>query len=245
MWAERYLEALGAKLQSLKSDQTEAMSKAAGAMAEALSQGGMIYVFGCGHSAALSMDIFYRAGGLMLLQPIFGEEVLLNWRPVTETSEWERKEGYAPRLFQDSGARAGDVMIVVSNSGRNGAPVDMALTAAEAGLTVIAVTSIVAAESLPSRHSSGKRLHEAADIVIDNHVDAGDAAIEIPGFAQRVGPTSTALASALLQAVVVETIALLVQQGETPPVFVSSNVPGGDEHNRELLAKYRDRIRYL
>jgi len=245
MWTERYLDGLASKLERIKSGEREPMARAAEAMADALTRGGIIHVFGCGHSAALSMDIFYRAGGLMLVQPIFGERVLLNHWPVTETTEWERKEGYARELFEQSGARSGDLVIVLSTSGRNAGPVDMALAAKEAGLTVIALTSRAYASGFPARHSSGKRLHDVADIVIDNHVEPGDAAVSLPGLEQKVGPTSTALGSAVLQALVVQTTANLIARGETPPVFVSANIPGGDEHNREMLARFGDRIRYL
>lgn len=181
----------------------------------------------------------------MLVQPLFDERVILHHRPVSETSDWERKEGWAPQLFQESGARAGEVMIVLSTSGRNGAPVDMALAGKAAGLTVIAVTSLAYASSQPSRHSSGKRVHEIADIVIDNHALPGDAEVTLPDLAQKVGPMSTAVGSAILQGLIVETVAGLLARGETPPVFVSANLPGGDEHNQAVLARYRDRIRYL
>jgi uncharacterized phosphosugar-binding protein len=245
MSADRYLELLGTRLEEVRTAERAALAQAAEAMASTLEREGMIYVFGCGHSAALSMDIFYRAGGLMLVQPIFAEETLLHRWPVTETTDWERKEGWAPKLFPQSGARAGDVMIVLSTSGRNGAPVDMALTAKAAGLTVIGVTSREYAGSLPSRHSSGKRLHEVADIVVDNHSSAGDAEVALPGLEQKVGPMSTAVGAALLQALVVQTVANLLARGQTPPVFVSANLPGGDEHNQAVLARYRGRIRYL
>ncbi len=245
MWMDRYLDAVISNLEQVKSQEKEALAQAAEAMADSVAGGGMIYVFGCGHSAALSMDIFYRAGGLMLVQPIFGDRVLLNHRPVTETTEWERKEGYAPALFEESGARAGDAMIVLSTSGRNAAPIDMALAAGRAGLTVIVVTSRAYASQLPSRHSSGKRLHEVADIVIDNHAEPGDAVISLPGLEQKVGPTSTAVGSAILQALVVAAAANLVARGEQPPVYLSANIPGGDEHNQKLLARFRDRIHFL
>ena len=245
MWVDHYFDLLIAKLEQVRSQEAEAIAKAAGAAADSLARGGMIYVFGCGHSAALSMDIFYRAGGLIMVEPIFGDMVLLNHRPVTETSEWERKEGYARELFQESGARSGDVIIVLSTSGRNAAPIDMALAAKEAGLTVIALTSRAYADPFPSRHSSGKRLHDTADIVIDNHVDAGDAAISLPGLEQKIGPTSTALGSAILQALVVETAAQLLARSVVPPVYMSANIPGGDDHNQKVLARFRDRIRFL
>jgi len=242
MWAEHYLDLLTSKLQQVKCEERTPIAEAASALAQAVAEGGMIHVFGCGHSAALAMDIFYRAGGLMLVHPIFDERVILDRRPVTE---WERKEGWAQEAFRQSGARAGDVLIVLSTSGRNAAPVDMALAGKEAGLTIIAVTSRAYAASLPSRHSSAKGLHEVADIVIDNHVDPGDAAVLLPGMEQKVGPTSTALGSAILQALLVETVAGILARGEKPPVYVSSNIPGGDEHNRELMARFGDRLRFL
>jgi len=244
-WATKYLAVLSAKLDEIRSRELPSIARAADILADTIAAGGLIYVFGCGHSAALSMDIFYRAGGLMLVQPIFAEETLLHRWPVTETTDWERKEGWAPRLFAQSGARAGDVMIVISTSGRNGAPVDMAVTAKAAGLTVIGVTSRTYAGSLPSRHSSGKRLHEVADIVVDNHSSAGDAEVALPGLEQKVGPMSTAVGAALLQALVVQTAANLLARGRTPPVFVSANLPGGDQHNQAVLARYRGRLRYL
>ena len=245
MWAERFLDVLKEKLELVQSEEAEAIVSAAKALAEAIAAGGLVYVFGCGHSAALTMDLFYRAGGLMLIHPIFDERIILNHRPVTETTDWERREGWANEVFAQSGARQGDAIIVFSTSGRNGAPIDVALAAKEAGLAVVAVTSRAYAGSLPSRHSSGKRLHEVADFVIDNHVDPGDASLTLPGLDQKVGPTSTALGSAIAQALIVEAMAQLLDRGETPPVYVSANIPGGTERNEETLSRYRDRIRFL
>jgi uncharacterized phosphosugar-binding protein len=252
VWATQFLDVLSAKLDEIRSRELPSIARAADALADALAAGGIIYVFGCGHSAALSMDLFYRAGGLMLVHPIFDERIILNHRPVTETSEWEQKEGWIAEVFAASGARKGDAIIIFSTSGRNGAPIDMALAAKAAGLTVIAVTSRVYAEVAPSRHSSGKRLHDVADVVIDNHVDVGDASVSLPSIAgqeqapaQRVGPTSTALGSAVAQALIVETMAGLIGRGQTPPVYVSANIPGGPERNEETLSRYRDRIRFM
>jgi uncharacterized phosphosugar-binding protein len=244
-WATRFLDVLAAKLDEVRSRELPAIAKAAGALADTVAGGGLIYVFGCGHSAALSMDLFYRAGGLMLIHPIFDDRIILDHRPVTETSEWEQREGWIPEVFAASGARAGDAIIIFSTSGRNGAPIDMALAAKAAGLTVVAVTSVSYAASLPSRHSSGKRLHEVADIVIDNHVDPGDASMALPGLQQKAGPTSTAMGSAIAQCVIVETMARLLAKGQTPPVWVSGNLPGGTEQNEAVLSRYRDRIRFL
>jgi uncharacterized phosphosugar-binding protein len=193
----------------------------------------------------MSMDLFYRAGGLVLVHPSFDERIILTRRPVTETTKWEQSEGWVQEALRDSGAREGDAIVVFSTSGRNGAPIDMALAAREAALTVIAVTSRAYASSAPSRHSSGKRLHDVADYVIDNHVDPGDAALSIPGLDQRVGPTSTALSSAIGQALIVAAVGTLVERGERPPVYVSANLPGGEERNEQVLERYRERLSFL
>ena len=244
-WATKYLAVLSAKLDEIRSRELPSIARAADILADTIAAGGLIYVFGCGHSAALSMDLFYRAGGLMLVDAIFDDRIMLDHRPVTETSEWEQREGWMPEVFAASGARGGDAMIVFSTSGCNGAPVDTALAAKAAGLTVVAVTSRAYAEVAPSRHSSGKRLHDVADIVIDNHVDPGDASLSLPGIEQKVGPTSTVLGSAVAQALIVETMARLLERNCTPPVYVSANIPGGSEHNEAVFSRYRDRIRFL
>jgi len=245
VWAERYFDALASQLARVRAEESTAIAQAATVMADALAAGRLIYVFGCGHSAMLSMDLFYRAGGLILVHPVFDERVILTRRPVTETTDWEQREGWAQKAFRESGAEAGDVIIVFSTSGRNPAPVDVALTAKEVGLAVIGVTSRAYASAHPSRHSTGKRLHEAVDVVVDNHVEPGDAALSLPGLEQKVGPTSTALGSAIAQALVVEALAKLLARGEETPIYVSANLPGGKEHNEAVLARYRARIRFL
>ncbi len=243
-WAGEYLAILSAKLEQIRGD-LPAIVRAGEAIADVIAGGGLIYVFGCGHSAALTMDLFYRAGGLMLVHPIFDDRILLNHQPVTETSEWEKKEGWAPEVFAESGASMGDAIIIFSTNGRNGAPIDMALAGKAAGLVVIAVTSVGYASAFPSNHSSGKRLHEIADFVLDNHVDAGDASLDIPGLGERIGPTSTVLGSAVVQSAVVAAIARLAKQGYAPPIWMSGNLPGGPARNEKVLFRYRDRIRFL
>lgn len=245
MWAERYFEVAREKLAEVQEANAASLAAAAAVLADTLAAGRLIYAFGAGHSAMLVMDIFYRAGGLVPVQPMFSDKVLLDLVPVTETTAWEKREGWAGALVAEYGAGAGDTLIAISTSGRNAAPIDVALSARAAGLTVIALTSVAYASSQPAAHSSGKRLHETADIVLDNRVDPGDAAISLPELAPRVGPLSTVLGSALLQAVIVQATADLLARGQTPPVFISSNLPGGREHNDALFAQLRGRLRYL
>jgi len=234
-----------AKLTEAREANTAMIPVAADALTKALAQEQLIFAFGAGHSAMLVMDIFYRAGGLVPVQPLFSEKILLDLVPVTETTKWEKAEGWAGALVTEYGVQAGDVVISISTSGRNAAPIDVAMTAKNAGATVIALTSLAYANAFPSTHASGKRLHEAADIILDNRVDPGDAALALPDFAPRIGPLSTIIGSALLQAVIVQATANLLAQGKTPPVFISSNIPGSQAHNDALFARHRARLRYV
>jgi uncharacterized phosphosugar-binding protein len=245
MSADLFFDAAEKKLAEVREAEAGAVAAAAEAMTKAIAGGGLVHVFGTGHSALLAMDIFYRAGGLMPVHPLFDDRVILNYAPPTATTEWEKKEGWAGELVAKAGVQPGDVMIVISTSGKNGAPIDVALAAKQAGLTLIALTSRAYAAASPPGHSSGKRLHEIADIVLDNRVDPGDAAISLPGLEQKVAPLSTVIGSALLQACVVQVTANLLARGETPPVFISSNLPGGPEHNDRMMARYGERIRFL
>jgi uncharacterized phosphosugar-binding protein len=133
-------------------------------------------------------------------------------------------------------------MIVISNSGINPVPIEMAMLAKEAGLIVVAITSRAHSQSVNSRHSSGKRLYEVADIVIDNRGVPGDAAIPLPSVNFKSGATSTVAGTAIVQAIVVQAAALLAERGITPPVFISANLPAGDAHNRELVSRYRSHL---
>jgi uncharacterized phosphosugar-binding protein len=119
------------------------------------------------------------------------------------------------------------------------------LLAREKGIQTIAITSLATSDAVTSRHPSGKKLAELADVVIDNGAPYGDAAVEIPGCRQKVGPLSSVTGCALANALVVETVHLLVQRGMIPPVFMSANLDGGDAFNADQLRVYRDRIHYL
>jgi len=235
---ELYLEKLTEKLQQAARTQGDRILAAAQALADCIASGGKVWTFGCGHSALLAQDLYYRAGGLVPVECIFGAELLLHRRPVSLTSQFERLEGYAHLLLEGSKAKAGDVIIVISTSGINVVPVEMALLARQRGLKVIGLTSVSYSAGQPSRHPSGKKLADAADVILDNGADPGDGVVALPGLEQKLGPVSTAIGSALLQAVVVETAAQLLERGIKPPIFMSANAPGGEEHNVRLLRQY-------
>lgn len=241
-----YLDKTIALLQQLRDEEAPAITAAAETIAGALAEGGRLFAFGCSHSSLPVQDIVYRAGGLMLVNPIYGPGIAaMNTRPATLGTAIEQLSGYAKAVLDNSPARRGDVLIVVSVSGRNAVPIEMAQLAQERGITVIAVTSRIYSDAVTSRHPTGKKVKDFADHVLDNKVTAGDAVLTVEGVPQRVGPASGVTSTALLHALMAATIEKLVERGTTPPVFLAANLDGGAEWNNTLLAANRDRIFYL
>ncbi len=239
-----YLTAAHATLSEASKDEIETVSRAADHIASSLKAGGMVHTFGTGHSHMLAEELFYRAGGLARVDPILIGELMLH-ESASRSTEIERQPGLADTILRDHPMSAGDVLIIASNSGGNCVAVELALRAREIGVFVIALTSLRHATSAQARTGTGARLHDVADLTLDNHGVVGDAAVSIGGSDRRVGATSTVVGAALLQAMAVEVVALLVEQGVDPEVFASSNTAGGDEINRVLLDRYRDRVRSL
>jgi len=240
-----YFQQVLSRLQSVMVTQQEAMEQAAGWIADALANDHLIWVFGASHAGILSEELVYRAGGLVPISPIFIPGLTCDVRPITLTSTLERLDGYAASAVREVPIQAGDVLIVNSVSGRNAAPVEVALYGKERGARVIALTSLDYSQSVSSRSKTGKRLFEVADLVIDNGAPRGDAVVQLPGFPQAVSPVSTVLGAAILNAIVAEACALLLERGIQPPVFISANLEGGDEHNARLMNRYRGRVLYL
>lgn len=221
------------------------MEKAVRALTEAILSKHSVFIFGASHAGILSQEMYYRAGGLMVVNPIWGREIMLDTAPVTHTSRMERLVGYGTLLAENAPMRRGDVLIAHSVSGRNPVTVEIALAAKKRGLTVIGLTNLSYSRSVTSRHPSGKRLFELSDIVLDNHGEKGDACVGIDGVGQKVGPTSTVIGAAILNAIVAAVTKELVRRGLThPPIFYSANVDGGDALNRELYSQYKDSIHY-
>jgi uncharacterized phosphosugar-binding protein len=191
------------------------------------------------------MELYYRTGGLAVINYLSAPGLVMDVMPPTLTTDMERLAGYGKTLIAVHPVKAGDVMILHSVSGRNAVPVDTALYAKEAGVYTICLTNLKTSSAVPSRHESGKRLYEVCDLVIDNCGSYGDAELEIQGFSGKIAPTSTAVGAALLNAVVARTVALILERGVTPPVFVSSNLPGGDEHNARIMRENGGQIHYM
>ncbi len=156
----------------------------------------------------------------------------------------ERLPGYAAYLLKDYDIDNA-VVIVVSNSGRNALPIEVAIESQKRGAKVVAITSLAHSQSVASRHPSGKRLFEIADIVIDNCCEPGDAVVEIEGVKGKVGAASSVACTFIINSVLVQAVENLANMGVEPPVLISANLDGSDEHNDRLRRLYKGRLRGL
>lgn len=222
--------------------QAAAVSQAAEVLADVIARDGIIYTFGTGHSHCVAEEVAYRAGGLAPIDPIL-EPSLTGNTEVVKSEYAERLEGFAPIILDHRRVTPNDAMIIISNSGRNGAPVEMALECRRRGIPTVAVTSLGYSRAVTSRHSSGKRLFEAADIVIDNGTELGDAALHLPGVDQPMGPLSNLSAIFLMHALMAQVADNLVNRGLEAPVFKSGNLDGARQVNARYLDRYWSRIR--
>ncbi len=235
-----YFDNLSALIARTLDTQKDAMETAARRIAESLKTGGMVYTFGTGHGHLLALEIFYRAGGMARICPIPDEKLMLHISAAGSTLE-ERREEWLDILLERYPIKAGDVLISISNSGRNAAPVPLAKEAQKRGAFVIALTSMNHSSAVTSRNSLNLRLFETADLILDNGGVLGDASVAFADGAM-VGPTSTAVGAAILQAIVCRVKELSLEEGFEADFFKSSNVDGGDEWNDRLIERYRDII---
>jgi uncharacterized phosphosugar-binding protein len=215
-----------------------------------LTAGGIIQVFGTGHSRSFAMEIAGRAGGLVPANKIaITDLVFLGGVSPTEVLDphLERDESLAGRILALHDIDPADVFVICSNSGGNGSTVELARRVKEHGHPLIAVTSMDHTRRITSRHSSGQRLFEVADVVIDNGGRFGDAVLELPpgpdGAEQgAILATSTVTSALIAQMLVTEVCGLLIEAGHEVPVLISANIPGGDTRNDALRARYSARI---
>jgi len=231
--AEEYVMVVREILGRVMTSQRESVAAAAQAIALSLSSGGTLHAFGTGHSHILAEELFYRAGGLVSVNPILFDGLMLHRDPMLST-QLERLNGLAEALLGSQKIAANDIAIVASNSGANAVVCEVAKELQKRGVVVIALTSLNHATSDEVRGGAGTRLHDFADIVIDNGGVLGDAALSIPGFDQKVAPTSTVVGAAIVNALVAQTVANMVSAGHKPTVYTSSNTEGGDAANAQV-----------
>ncbi len=224
-------------INKIKETQSEKLDTAGRMIARAHLEGHKFFVTGSGHSHTVAEEFYGRAGGLAFPVPIMTTELTLEEHP-TKSSYIERLPGYAPILAELYGVSEGDVVLITSNSGRNAYPVEMALSAKERGAKVIAITSVDHSSKTTSRHSSGKKLMDLADIVLDNCGVEGDSALQMEGMKAAICPTSSMANAFLVQSMVAACCDEMLKQGSEPPVFISLNSDGNETVNDELFAKY-------
>ena len=238
-----YLQNLSEILKTIAETQAQAIDEAVSMMFDHFQKGGSLFVFGASHAGIIAEEMFYRAGGLMVANPIFSPTLMLNTRPVTVTSAMERLNGFGKIILDGSPAKKGDVLIIHSVSGRNDVTIDMAVRAKEIGVKVIVITNLDYSKKIPSRHSSGKNLYELGDVVIDNCGEFGDASIKVGDII--AGPTSTVCGAAIANMLSVGFAELCVKHEVDPPVYISANLDADRSANERLLEKYMDRIHYM
>jgi uncharacterized phosphosugar-binding protein len=242
--ADAYLHVVTETVQRVSATQRAGVETAAGMIVAALRGGGVVHAFGSGHSEAFAMEVAGRAGGLVPTNRIaLRDLVLFGGEPPSVLGPMlERDPSVARRLYDLAPVQPADIFVLASNSGVNGSIVEFATLVKERGHGLIAVTSLAHSAGVDSRHPSGRKLCDIADVVLDNGAPYGDATLPLPGGG-AVGAISSITAALLAQQVVVEVVRRMVEAGETPPVYLSANIPGGDEHNHELEARYAGRIR--
>lgn len=231
---QEYQEKSLGVLQKIIATQNEPIQDAARVIAEHIAGNGILYILGSGHSLITALESYGRAGGMVPIDVIFDKTF----------GKIERLPGYAELLLKNYDVDNG-VVVVVSNSGRNPLPIEVALESKKRGAKVIALTSLSHSKSVTSRHESGKRLFEIADVVVDNCCEPGDAIVEIEGVRGKVGATSSVACTFIINSILVQATEDLVKMGVTPPVLISVNLDGSDEYNDALNEKYKGRIRGL
>lgn len=244
MWS-KYLDQISDLITKLGETQGKEIEAAAILVADSIGSDGIVHTFGTGHSALVAQEIFTRAGGIVPVNAILDPSFLLSSGALRSTA-LERTPGTATSALSGHDVREGDVAIIISNSGKNQAPVEMALLLKEMGIKIIAVTSLKHTACVKSSHPSKKRLFEVADVVLDNMAPKGDASIVVEGVKAPMGAVSGIIGSLLLHSVIIEASSILAKRGKPPAVFVSVNVEDEDTEGLvSALMKYKGRIKHL
>jgi uncharacterized phosphosugar-binding protein len=241
----RFFDAAIGLLQRVRDEEAASVEAAGNLLADTVAAGGRLFAYGAGHSSLPAQDLVYRAGGLALMNLLAVPGVVgVDVMPATLGSALERVDGLARAVLDCSPLRAGDALVIISLSGRNALPVEMALHARDLGVRVIGVTSVAYASRTTSRHASGTHLKDHCDVVLDSKIAVGDAELTLDAVPAPFAPASTVVTSAVLQAVMATAAGSLADRGIEPPLLRSGNVDGGHEWNARVFEKYGDRIFY-
>ena len=238
-----YFDHVRELLRSVAVSQAAVIEQAINRIAQSLLEGGVWHVFGTGHSHIVGEELYYRAGGLVPVNAILLPALMQHEGPVTST-RLERLPGLADIVLEKAATRPSEVLMIVSNSGKNAVPVELALRARARGLQTVALTSLAQSRAAALGVGQHQKLYELCDLVIDNCGSEGDAALELPGLPLKVAPTSSVVNLAIVEQIVHGVCCKFVDAGQEPPVFKSANLPGGDAWNEHLIARYKDRINF-
>ena len=242
---ETYFTMFRETLERVTGTQMPVMEEAAIRIARSTLEGRRIFAFGCNHAGLIALEMYYRTGGMVNINPIIAPGMHLDVQPPTLTSQMERLAGYGRMILDACPIRANDLLIIHSVSGRNSVTIDMALRAKELGVFIIALTSLMTTNTVTSRHNSKMKLYQIADLVIDNCGELGDAMVKIEGLEDKTGPSSTAIGAAIFNAIVSRAVEIIMQEGGAPPIFASANIDDGEEKNLTAMNAYQDSIMYM
>jgi len=245
MREESYIEKLVELLGRLLPDQRDRIDAAADIVARSMLSGGVIHIFGTGHSSLVAQEAFMRAGGLLPVNAILDERVLLSGGALNSSAA-EKQEGLAAEILANHEISIEDAGIVISNSGRNAGPIEMAFEMKKQGMPVIAITSVGHSAAVDSTHTTGKKLMDLADVVLDNGAPHGDALVGLSGLKFRMGAASTVTGAALINSVMILAAEKIIEGGGEPLALPSGNVEAADfTRIQEAMQKYLGRIKYL
>ena len=246
MSAERWFERCNEILNSIRTTQLKSVRQAARLIAKAGQAGGALHFYDTGHC---SREPIHRAGGLCMIRRLHFDFTIETQAGPKRADQVARRhaetshptdEQLAQVGVQRSGLAPGDVIIVNSVSGKAALPVEVALSAQRLGAKVVGITNTTYSRSVQSQHSSGKRLCEVADVVIDNCGVVGDAVLNMEGVDTGVAPTSGVTFCYIIWAIVAESVAQMRALGLHPHVYRSINLPDGEEFNAQAEAAYRE-----
>lgn len=235
-----YFEEVNKLINKIKETQFQKIKKAARVFADKIKEDKIIHVLGTGHSHIIGIEMFARAGGLANINAMLDDNVITSVG-ARKGSRLERLSGLAEIIWDEYEIDNDDVMLIVSNSGRNSLPIEMALKAKEKGVYLIAITSFDHSKNCTSRHSSGKKLLDIADLTFDNCVPKGDSLLEFNGV--NAVPGSTVSGVTIVNSIIAETLRILADESYPLPVYESQNVD--TSNNEELYIKYRSRIKHI
>lgn len=243
-----YISVINEIVEKVVKTQGDNFEKAASYLADCVEQDGIIHTFGVGHSHITSEEVFNRAATLAPVHAIL-EPSMTGHTEITKSGKMEKLEGTGEILADYHRMSSPDTLIAISHSGNNAVTIDLGIAARKRGMKVVVITSIEYSEFLKPLHSSGKKLKDTADVVLDTCCPIGDAALEFSNLKQKVGPTSGVLGMYIINAVLARTVEILLERGFKPDVYyngsLGTNIEGVREHNNNLVDKYFARIRNL